>query len=193
MINFLIRNKKSLGAMWAVTTIAFTAMFFIAIPFLNGPQPSGDEKLLLISITAIGLPLFFCLIMYIKSGIYNYKLNKNIRFEPYTEFFKRNGFVQTWIDTDSYSTIAEKAVVGKLLDKNIICRIDEKHMDRMDFVIYGLNSDKTKANRSYIRNVFDLQEPRFYEGIIYKSFNKTKILTAESISSELETLIKKYE
>jgi len=66
-------------------------------------------------------------------------------------------------------------------------------MDRMDFIIYGLNSDKTKANKNFMRNVFALEEPRCYDGTIYKSINKTQKLTAEIVSAELEVLIRKYE
>lgn len=83
--------------------------------------------------------------------------------------------------------------MGTLHDKAIVWKADEMHIDRFDFIIHGLDSVKVKKSRSYMRNPFDLQEPRFYGDTILKSFNRTKIVTAEIIYQELTALIKKYE
>ncbi len=107
--------------------------------------------------------------------------------------FLQNDFIVEWIDVNKYWVIAEKAVTGTFLNKKIICRIDEKNMDRIDFFIYGLNPDTVKANRTVFRNIFDLEEPRFVGELIYKSFNRTKTLTTDTITSKLEELVRKYE
>lgn len=118
-----------------------------------------------------------------------------MKYKPFADFFAQHGFEVIWVDVNKYWSMAEKVACGTFLNKKIICRIDERNMDRMDFIIYELDPDKVKANQKGIifRNPFNMEEPRFFGGAVYKSFNRTKKLTTEVISTELESLIRKYE
>lgn len=177
-----------------LVTFVFSA-FFAALPFIGAITPTAEEKWIMIFFSTVGMPLFCCLVLYLVFSIHSHKLRKNIKYQPFADFFVEYGFALEWVDVNKYWSMAEKAVCGSFLNKKIICRIDEKNMDRMDFIIYGLHPDKVKANKKSIifRNPFDMEEPRFFDGAVYKSFNRTKTLTAEIVTTELETLIHKYE
>ena len=70
-----------------------------------------------------------------------------------------------------------------------------KSLDVLDFIIYDLDTEKInkKWQSSYKANPFDLEEPRFFDGLVCKNFYRTKELTAEKVTSELEALIRQYE
>lgn len=177
MYTFFVHNKKPLLTTWITVGVIFSAMIFGALPYMAGPPTDTEDKLIILAVTALGMPLFICLVLYLKFNIYSYKLRKNMKYKPFADFFAQNDFAIEWIDVNKYWAVAEKAVCGTFFNKKIVCRIDEKNMDRIDFVIYGLDPDKVNANQTMFRNIFDLEDPRFGGDLIYKSFNRTKTLT----------------
>lgn len=193
-MHFIANNKKVLLFTWATTAVPCTAMIFCAIPYLQGPPPDTGAKVIIYLIFACGMPLFIWIVMFIVWLIDLYTFKKNLVYEPFKIFFERNGFEERWVDSE-YLRVVSKGMFGTFCNKRMVCRINVQSKDVLDFVIYDLDADKLKKQRqsSYRANGFDLEEPKFYDGLACKSFYRTKKLTAEKISSELEALIRKYE
>ncbi len=89
MYTFCAQNKKPLITTWTSVAVIFSSMIFGALPYMAGPRPDTEDKLYILTVTAVAMPLFFCLCLYLKSSINNYKLKNNMKYKPFADFFTK--------------------------------------------------------------------------------------------------------